>query len=347
MDGQATTFTGGLYPGGSNTRPSAHEAAGRAAAARITHLTADGMPDPRRGRIVMVSIGMSNTNSEFDAFSQQARADSAFNPRVILVNGALGGQTAEYWSDPNARNWQLLNDQLVNFQLSPQQVQVAWVKLTLTRGGEFSAKALELQAHLEGVARSLKTHFPNLQIAFFSSRTRSYTYVRGLSPEPLAFETGFSVKWMIEKQINGDASLNYDPGRGEVRAPYLSWGPYLWADGQNPRSDGFTWQREDMTNDCTHPSYSGREKVGGLLLHFFKNDTLTRDWFIAGPLSQQPTPTTGPSGTATPRPPVATPTDPHRPPAGDPNRPHQLFLAIILGISGVGTSWILLRGKRA
>jgi hypothetical protein len=47
--------------------------------------------------------------------------------------------------------------------------------------------------NLEAIARNLRTHYPNLKIAFFSSRTRSYTYWRGLSPEPLAFETGFAV----------------------------------------------------------------------------------------------------------------------------------------------------------
>ena len=35
-------------------------------------------------------------------------------------------------------------------------------------------------------------------------------YHQGLSPEPAAFENGLAVKWMIEKQISGDPSLNYD-----------------------------------------------------------------------------------------------------------------------------------------
>jgi hypothetical protein len=313
----------------------------------------------------MISIGMSNTNAEFDTFSQLARADDQVNPRVILVNGALGGQTAEKWTDPNALTWQALNDQLVNYQLSPQQVQVAWVKQTLTRGGDFPAKAEELQGNLESIARNLKTHFPNLQIAFFSSRTRSYTYYRGLSPEPLAFETGFSVKWMIEKQINGDADLNFDPGRGEVKAPYLSWGPYLWADGQNPRSDGFTWLPGDMTADCTHPSPSGRQKVAGLLLDFFKNDTLTRGWFLADPGLPPVTPTSAntpnPSVTATL--PARTPTavrtstatqvlpivspTPSSPPPNEPRRDYKIYMAVILvTLTGLRTGWWLVGRKR-
>jgi hypothetical protein len=148
------------------------------------------------------------------------------------------------------------------------QVQVAWVKQTQTGGGDFPGKALELQGHLETIARNLKSHYPNIKIAFFSSRTRSYTYWRGLSPEPQAYETGFAVKWMIEKQINGEPSLNYDPANGEVKAPFLSWGPYLWIDGMNPNSDGLTWEASDMAEDCTHPSQKGSGKIGQILLDF-------------------------------------------------------------------------------
>jgi hypothetical protein len=104
---------------------------------------------------------------------------------------------------------------------------------------------------------------------------------RALSPEPDAYETGFSVKWLIAGQINGDADLNYDPARGAVVAPYLSWGPYLWADGQNRRSDGFRWLASDLAEDCVHPSAAGTTKVANLLLEFFKTDS-TAGWFRNG-----------------------------------------------------------------
>lgn len=319
MDGQETNFTGGLYPGGSNTRPAAHEAAGLTAAAQIMPRDAQGEPNAAQGRIVMVSIGMSNTNSEFGAFMNLANQSEGINPRLVLINGALGGQTADKWIDPNALAWQMLDNTITQYGYSPLQVQVAWVKQTLTRGGTFPEKAQELQADLEVIAQLLKERFPNLQIAYFSSRTRSYTYERGLSPEPLAYETGFAVKWMIEKQIMGDAALNFDPARGPVRAPYLSWGPYLWADGENPRSDGFTWLSEDMTADCTHPSLVGQQKIAALLMDFFKTDTTTVSWFLANP-PQTAAATTRSTPTATPtQQPSPTPTQ-AAPPANSPTQ---------------------------
>lgn len=44
---------GGLYPGGSNARPAAHDAAGRKIARGIVPLDVEGNPDPVNGKIVI------------------------------------------------------------------------------------------------------------------------------------------------------------------------------------------------------------------------------------------------------------------------------------------------------
>ena len=301
VDGQATTFTGGLYPGGSNIRPSEHEAAGLRMAGQIMPLDRGGKLDLANGKIVMIAVGMSNANQEFGRFIDIAQQDQQVSPRLVLVNTAIPGFTAEYWAEPDAEAWQHAKRLLDRSHLTSLQVQAAWVKQTLTGGGNFPAKAQELQAYLEAIVHSLKLNYPNLKIAYLSSRTRSYEYRNGLSPEPLAFETGFAVKWLIEKQIDGDPSLNFDPQRGEVLAPYLSWGPYLWIDGLNPRSDGRVWTPEDLVGDCTHPSPSGEAKVAEMMMAFFKTDSTAAGWFLAS--GEQPgstTPATSPSPSETP-----------------------------------------------
>ena len=149
MDGQHTGFTGGLYPGGANVRPPAHHAAAVSAAIAITPLNDSGNPDPANGRIVMISIGMSNTNYEFFTFLDQAHADAAVNPQLVLINGALPGQTSDIWADPYSAPWQQLAVTLDSYQVTAQQVQVAWIKETQTGGGDFPAKAEAIQADLE------------------------------------------------------------------------------------------------------------------------------------------------------------------------------------------------------
>jgi hypothetical protein len=73
-----------------------------------------------------------------------------------------------------------------------------------------------------------------------------------------------------------------DPARGEVKAPWLSWGPYLWPNGTNKRSDGFFFEKSDIRDDeQMHHSKAGQVKLGRELVGFFKEDTTTRDWFRA------------------------------------------------------------------
>lgn len=277
MDGQNTGFTGGLYPGGSNQRSPAHEAAGVNIARQIAPLNASGNPDPN-GKVVMIGIGMSNAFQEFSAFLNQVKVDPSVNPALVVVNGAQPGMTAEDWIDLDAPTWEVVSRRLSGSNVTPQQVQVAWVKNTRVGPGAFPAAPQLLQSDFKAIVRNLKALYPNIKIAYLSSRTNSYTYWRGLSPEPAAFETGFAVKWLIESQINGDPQLNYDPARGPVVAPYLSWSAYLWADGDNPRSDGLVWLPTDMIIDCTHPSTNGEAKIAQLLMDFFQNDTTT-GWF--------------------------------------------------------------------
>ncbi len=297
MDGTETGVIGGLYPGGSNVRPAPHEADGVALAQQIVPLDTSGQP-AENGRIVLVSVGMSNTAAEFIEFIRLWRDDDTINPALAVVNGAQPGQTSDVWRDPDAQVWQDLDNFLLSGGLNPLQVQVAWVKLTQIGHGDFPVKAESLQDDLEQVARNLKARYPNIKIAYFSSRTRSYTYWQGLSPEPTAFETAFAVRWMLENQINGDPTLNFDPENGPVVAPFLSWGPYLWIDGLNPRSDGQTWPPENLVGDCTHPSDIGELQVANMLMDFFKTDTTAVSWFLAN--GTPPTPTNTPPNTPTP-----------------------------------------------
>ncbi len=294
-----TGHIGGLYPGGVNTPPAGHRDAALALAGEIAPLDSQGNPDPINGSIGMISIGMSNTRSEFNAFMEEVHGATNINPRLEIVNGAQSSMTSDAWAYPTAQRnpWPQLDAWIAIQGLTPAQVQVAWVKLAQGGGGDFPEKAESLQTDLEVVVRSLRARFPNLKIAYLASRTRAYKYWYALSPEPVAFETGFAVRWMIEKQINGDPNLNYNPSNGDVVAPLLLWGPYLWADGTNPRSDGFVWLAEDLATDCIHPSPSGNDKIGNLLIEFFQSDSSTVSWFLGDPGL---TPTPPPSPTATP-----------------------------------------------
>jgi len=138
-----------------------------------------------------------------------------------------------------------------------------------------------LQRHLEVIAEELKDRFPNLRIAYLSSRTYAGYAKSALNPEPYAYESAFSIRWLIEDQMKGKRSLNHSSDQGEVESPLLLWGPYLWSNSEDGRKiDDLVWTPEDFANDGTHPSNSGRQKVAKLLLDFMKNDPTAEPWFV-------------------------------------------------------------------
>ena len=182
--------------------------------------------------------------------------------------------------------------------------------------------AFVAERYLGNIVRALYLRYPYLQQIFISSRNYggyANTIAACLSPEPFAFEYGISVQRLVLAQIyqaaNNGAS-NGDPYAGNLyyvrnghlklgqpvpAATWIDWGPYTWANGDNPRSDNqLVWCndpggavqnlcqfKEDFRNgnqqtqgDLTHPSTQGEHKTGNLLLTFMQNNqaTFTR-WF--------------------------------------------------------------------
>jgi dipeptidyl aminopeptidase/acylaminoacyl peptidase len=287
-------FSGGLYPEGKNERPAHHEAAGLALAKQVQPLDADGKPS-EDGKIVLLAVGFSNTVQVFQGFMQAARTDKDLNPCLVLVNGAMGGMSAQMIQNPddNGRGklyWSRLEEQLKTSGVTRLQVQVVWIKETnpAPHAGGFPKYIRDLQAELTNIVHILHKRFPNVKLVYLSSRTyggwAKAPPGRAGGPgnsEPYSYETGFAVKWLIEQQLKGDAKLNYDPKKGSIKAPWLSWGPYLWANGSIKRKDGFSFQPSDFReNDRMHHSPQGQAKIGRELLQFFKTDKTTRGWFV-------------------------------------------------------------------
>ncbi|MEO6461908.1 MAG: T9SS type A sorting domain-containing protein [Candidatus Eisenbacteria bacterium] len=176
----------------------------------------------------------------------------------------------------------MIDDRLRAVGAHPAQVQAVWLKEANkgpTQG--FPLYAQMLRDDLRAVLQNLHAKFPNLKLCYMSSRIYAGYASTALNPEPYAYESAFAVRWLIEEQVAGSPALNHDPGAGPVMAPWLAWGPYLWADGLVPRAaDGLTWACADFsTNDGTHPATSGRAKVAQMLLDFFVSDPTSEPWF--------------------------------------------------------------------
>ena len=235
---------------------------------------------------MLLSIGMSNTSQASQGFARWLNDEDQRNPRLVFVNGAQGGMTAAAIQDAEdgrrgTTYWATVDQRLEQAGVTREQVQAVWIKQAdagPTQG--FPKYARQLQAELLRIVQLVSQRFPNCRLAYLSSRTYGGYATTRLNPEPYAFESGFSVKWLIERQLEGAPELNYSPEKGPVKSPWLSWGPYLWANGSTPRADGFSYEEADFAADGTHQSQSGQRKVGKLMLDFFKTDSTTRSWFL-------------------------------------------------------------------
>jgi hypothetical protein len=269
---------GGLYGGGKNEPPAAHAEAAKAEAEKIQPLDADGKPS-KTGKVVLLSIGMSNTTQEFSRFMQVSGVKRGEASTFTIVDGAQGGQAAIQWDTPESRPWGEVENRLKAAGVTAKQIQFAWVKQALIQQGQFGpfpAHAKKLQDEMRKIVQIARAKFPNLRIAYLSSRIYAGYAKSNLNPEPYAYEGAFSMRWLIQDQIKGNQELAFD----SLKAPLLLWGPYLWGDGVNARKcDGLVWNESDLGKDGTHPSDTGRDKVAQLLLKFFKADAYVGKWF--------------------------------------------------------------------
>lgn len=300
------TYTGQLYPGRVNDlaqapagSPAANHRAAGLSRTQLQPLNALGQVDPVNGVILVSSIGMSNTLREFRRFTEMAGCDiydapgvnntfkvhsinicsgaqrraSKVNPKVVLYNRAQGAQTCGLWAAD------LTNFQLGGAGYTNAQVQVVFVKLV---GSSELSGNVDDQAQrrcLGDVMRNAKLAYPNLKMVFLSSRING-NFGAGQAAEPASYQGGFAVKDLIEDQINGDPTLAYS-GTNPV-APWLAWGPYLWANVDTPRADGLKWTCADFAPDGTHPGNPfGENKVAREVARFFATNEFTKPWFLS------------------------------------------------------------------
>jgi hypothetical protein len=317
------TFQGGLYENSDDVVPADHSTAGLAAAGAIQPLDTNGNPDAS-GKIVFLAVGRSTVADEFAVFVNQAATNSGVNHATLaIVNGALAGAMPCVWAvvsgpppcDPSLGNqFDRVRDMvLAPLGLTEKQVQTAWIEkyngdpaaegfqslcdptVAGCSNNVSHTEALRYEQELGNILRSAKTRWPNLQQVFHSSRIYGGYANSSHSSEPYAYEYGFSVKWLIQAQIlqihSGGTSI--DPTAGDLNysagaAPWTAWGPYTWANGDTPRSDGLLWcngqanapcnGEVDFQSDGTHPNNQGDQKVVNQLMNFFLNSSFT-SWF--------------------------------------------------------------------
>jgi hypothetical protein len=161
---------------------------------------------------------------------------------------------------------------------------------------------LDANHHSTGIPR-----YPNLKQVFVTSRIYG-GYANGnavhtcLMTEPFAYEEGFGVQRLIVARIDRNISDYAGDVRYPESAPWVDWGPYLWASGTTARSDGLAWCNGQFLFQChfgdrdvrygdlayptiywgdfTHPALTGLQKVANQLVNFVSGSTVSP--FVSG-----------------------------------------------------------------
>ena len=290
---------GGLYENGSNVMAADHFAHGIAAASKIQPLDADGNPSPD-GKIVFLAIGFGETARIMQSFlgitANDRRVD---HDKLVMLNAARDGANFRFWAEipDGTPQYGTVNvDTLMPAGVTPQQVQVAWVEIDNAPAfiplGSADGDAYYLKSYIAESLREMKRQYPNLRIAYLSSRAYTGYSTTGRSHEPYAYESVFSNRWIIFGQMEQERmdvpQMYWDTRTGfiddtrQAVAPWVAWGPYLWANGATPRADGLAWLRGDFEADGETLSPSGAVKGAKLLFDFLLHEPTAKGWFLSG-----------------------------------------------------------------
>jgi len=227
------------------------------------------------GKIVIVAISMSNGLQEFDRFIALYEGHPDIAAQVEFVNCAVAGNALENWLSEQTL-WTKCKDNIEkNYSLD--QVKVIWAK----NADQFTADGItlpdpaadyyDLVNNIGALAQKIGDEFPGVQAIFNTSRIYGGYVIedkQAARGEPISYEGGFATNTAIEKWKAGEL-----PG-----APWMGWGPYLWANSLTPNGSGIFWATSDFqgaNGENQHPSEQGATKVADALHDFF----MQFDWY--------------------------------------------------------------------
>ncbi len=247
-------YQAGLYPGGTNILTGPHLKSGKSIAKSIKPLDGSGNVNYGDGVVLIAGFGPSIAGHIYSKVIDKVRNPSGkydLNPCLDAINLCIGGKDIEYATDDSTftNYWEGLVDDVYSVGYTPYQVQIGWMYFN-TKGlyapPVFPDNALEIKDLYIKFLNRAKEYFPNLKIMYVSARhyggyaDTSIVEYYSLA-EPASYQNNWTVKWMIEDQINNvNPMLKYKGAN--AKAPFTLWGPNFWCDG-------------DLVREYDHKSY--------------------------------------------------------------------------------------------
>lgn len=288
-------MTGGIFAQGGNVEPLFATSRGVERAQAIKDA----------GPFVFMAIDSSNLWDEFKEFTNTFGAAPDLNPQMTLVNASTGGCDTFSWAydtpcgGANVPAWEQMDAKLAAKGMTRADVKVVFTKI-VTAKFRFSAKQFEPRLVQEkqfarDFLTALRVKLPNVTMVYLSSRIYAgYSTAGVLSPEPMAYETGWAVRDLIDEQHTAVLQANTSSPMHDQNVPWVTWGPYMWADGTTPRVDALTppastqtWLCSDfqglplgMAQDGIHAHKTGWVKIATHLDFTLRSSPHASIWYL-------------------------------------------------------------------
>ncbi len=250
VDLQTGTYLGyqaGMYPGGSNELTGPHLKSGKTIANGIKPLDGSGAVNFGDGVVLVAGFGPSVPGHIYNKFVDHIRTPSEkydLNPCMDAINLCVGGKDLGYATIDSTTDsyWESLVQKVYDVGYTPEQVQIGWMYFNskgLTVPPVFPDKSIETKDLEILFLNKAKEYFPNIKIMYISARHyggfADTTILEYYSlAEPASYQNNWSVKWLVEEQINNSNPLLQYKG-ANPKAPYVLWGPNFWCDGNIKR----------------------------------------------------------------------------------------------------------------
>lgn len=214
------------------------------------------------GKLVVMFIGMSNWRQEIAALIRLLKSLGIRG--FVWYNAGRGNWDLRGMVENEDAYWSWLRAGMAKRNIAPEQVRVLFVKNSVRKGATKEEYQKLMASHIDRATKELT----GLEQIFISSAVYS-NYAQQGAPrtEPGAFLEGVAVDEFV--RANKDSSV------------WIGHGPYLWADGMNPRGDGLVWRCEDFDLDGVHPGPLAEKKVAAMIHHFLVHSPVT-GWFTGG-----------------------------------------------------------------
>lgn len=278
-------YQGGKYQG-SNKRSALQMQRAIAQVSKIKPLDTAGVENFKNGRIVFAAVGASNPATEFESFRNYCDTFKNLNPKLSLINTCIGAMGVQKINDITDNYWVQAKKELIDSGLSNKQVQVVWLEEENTQNADtsFPGAPQALMLDYQKLLNVILKVFPNVKIVYMNQR--AYAGYGDVTPGvigkglwfPRDYYNGWTIKWLIEKQLNNEVGYRFN---APAEIPFIDWAESFWADGKNPRQDGLSYDcTTDFGGDGLHLSALGELKAGKWLFNYYKNDTLSKYWFL-------------------------------------------------------------------